>query len=133
MGLRERRSWAAVPLGIRGQRSGDDGGGIDLDILGKFGQTYPMCEKGIELLRDDSNPKTIEQALRQLHYAVTAKALDAIHHQLIMLQAVGDVTHISVVVPIIVTTAELWRLKPGTTVESIRDASEIVEWYETRS
>jgi hypothetical protein len=100
---------------------------IDRDSLGKFGQSYPMCEKGIELLRDDANPKSIEQALRQLRYAVTAKALDAIRHQLIMSKTDGAATHIFVIVPIIVTTAELWRLRPGTTVESIRYASEIVE------
>ena len=86
-----------------------------------------MCEKGIELLQDDSNPKTIEQAWRQLRYAVTAKVLDSIKHQLIMLRSVGDDTHIFVIVPIIVTTAELWRLRSGTTVENIRKAREIVE------
>jgi hypothetical protein len=100
---------------------------LDRDNLGKFGQSYPMCQKGIELLPENTNPKSIEQAVRQLPYAVTAKTIDAIQHQLVMLETVGDAAHIFVIVPIIVTTAELWRLRPGMTVEIIRNATEIDE------
>jgi hypothetical protein len=39
---------------------------LDRSVLEKFEDTYPLCARGIELLPDDSNPKTIEQAVQQL-------------------------------------------------------------------
>jgi hypothetical protein len=95
---------------------------LDRGILEKFEQTYPLCARGIELLPEDANPKTIEQAVQQLRYAVVAKAIDAIDWQLFW----GDIpTPMFVIIPIIVTTAELWRLKVGVTVEDIRGADEV--------
>ena len=88
-----------------------------------FRTQYPLCGKGIELLPEDTNPKTIEQAVQQLRHAVVAKALDALVHQVDDL--LGAPTPLFVIVPIIVTTAELWRLKPGTTVEDVRGADDI--------
>jgi|SRR5438477_1426406 len=95
---------------------------LDRSVLEKFENTYPLCARGIELLPEDANPKTIEQAVQQLRYAVVAKAIDAIEWQLIPW---GDTTPMHVIIPVIVTTAELWRLKVGMTVEDIRGAEEI--------
>jgi hypothetical protein len=97
---------------------------FDRSILEKFEQTYPLCARGIELLPDDANPKTIEQAVQQLRYGVVAKAVDAIDWQIFM-SDVDSRTPMYVIIPIIVTTAELWRLRVGTTVEDIRNAEEI--------
>jgi hypothetical protein len=96
---------------------------LDRSILAKFEDKYPLCAKGIELLPDDANPKTIEQAIQQLRYAVVAKAMEAIDHQLVT--PTTSTMPIWVIVPIIVTTAELWRLKVGTTVEDVRNAEDI--------
>ena len=96
---------------------------LNQDSFSKWDKYYPLCGKGIELLPEDSNPKTIEQAVQQLCYGVVAKAIDALRHQADEL--LGCPTPIFVIVPIIVTTAELWRLKVGTTVEDIRNAKEI--------
>lgn len=90
-----------------------------------FRGEYALCGKGIELLPGEANPKTIEQAVQQLRHAVVAKASDAIVHQVDGL--LGQPTPLFVIVPIIVTTAELWRLKPGCTVEDVRGAGEIGE------
>ena len=96
---------------------------LDREYLSKVGGFYPLCGKCIEILPDDANPKTIEQAVQQLRYAVVAKAIDYLKHQVDEL--LGKPTPIIVIVPIIVTTAELWRLNVGTTVEDIRAAKEI--------
>lgn len=50
-------------------------------------------------------------------------AIDTMEWQLIPWE--DDTTKMSVIIPIIVTTAELWRLKVGMTVEDIRSAEEI--------
>jgi hypothetical protein len=97
---------------------------LDRSILEKFEDTYPVCARGIELLPDDANPKTIEQAVQQLRYAVVARAIDALDWQRIPWTD-DEKTPIYVIIPIIVTTAELWRLKVGMTVEDIRSAEEI--------
>jgi hypothetical protein len=96
---------------------------VNREVLGRFRDNYPLCRKGIELLPEDANPKSIEQAVRQLRHAVVAKTLDALQHQVDGL--LGTPTPIFVIVPIIVTTAELWRLKNGTTLEQVRSADEI--------
>ncbi len=49
---------------------------LDRSVLEKFRSKYPLCAKGIELLPEDTNPKTIEQAVQQLRYAVVALAMD---------------------------------------------------------
>lgn len=97
--------------------------------LGSFRSNYPLCTKGIEILPDNANPKTIEEAVQQLRYAVVAKSLDALQHQIDEL--LGKPTPIFIIVPIIVTTSELWRLKPGVTVDDVRAADQIEEIADT--
>ena len=96
---------------------------LDRSVLEKFESKYPLCAKGIELLPEDTNPKTIEQAVQQLRYAVVALAMDAIDDQLFY--APDMTVPIWIIVPIVVTTAELWRLKLGMTVEDVRKAEDI--------
>jgi hypothetical protein len=99
---------------------------LDREAYTKFEDKYPLCEKGIELLPEDANPKTIEQAVRQLRYAVVANTVSAFSAQ-----RSGALNNpgvpIFVIVPIVVTTAELWRLRTGTTVEDVRRAEGIGE------
>jgi hypothetical protein len=99
---------------------------LDRRVLTRFEDKYPLCAKGIELLPEDANPKTIEQAIQQLRYAVVAKALDSIDDQLF-----HDPTFMTipiwVIIPIIVTTAELWRLRVGTKIEDVRNAKDITD------
>jgi len=97
---------------------------INVSALNKFHEHYPLCGKGIELLPDDANPKTIEQAVQQLRYAVVAKAIENISYLSIPW---SDQVTLVVIVPIIVTTAQLWRLKVGVTIEEIRKAEELSE------
>lgn len=103
---------------------------LNMSFLDDVSGSYPLCTKGIELLRDNSNPKAIQEAVQQLRYGVTARAIDAINHQITLVNhpiGIGDPTPIFIILPIIVTTAELWRLKPGTTVDDVRKADEITD------
>jgi len=109
---------------ITGRRS------INIDKLDSFSRKYDLCGKGIEIFENDANPKTIEQCIQQLSYASIEQALDALIHQVDDL--LGTPTPIFVIVPIIVTTAELWRLNSGVTVEDIRRANELYEVAEQR-
>ena len=92
-------------------------------ILGRFESKYPLCSKGIELLPRDANPKAIEQAIQQLRYAVVARSIECIDDQLFYSPKMT--VPIWVIIPIIVTTASLWRLKVGTSLEDARNAEDI--------
>jgi hypothetical protein len=103
---------------------------LNKSLLNEVSNSYPLCGKGIELLTDNSNPKTIQEAVQQLRYAVIARGVDAISHQISLIKYpinLNEPPPIFVICPIVVTTAELWRLKPGTTVEDVRKAAEISE------
>jgi hypothetical protein len=87
-------------------------------------QLAPCCSKGVELTKDGSNDKTITQALLQLAYALAPQVADAIEHQIF--RYLGE-DFIFYHVPIIVTTATLFRLRDDVTLNAIRGASQIEE------
>ena len=98
--------------------------GLNWGAYNPASMTNVICGKGIELYENgEINTKTIRQAISQLQYSLVAKARDCMWQQID--DIFGDPGQIFVLVPWIVTTAELWRLKPGTTVERIREESEL--------
>ncbi|WP_148662273.1 hypothetical protein [Paraburkholderia phytofirmans] len=84
----------------------------------------PACSKAVELLPDGPNEKTVVQALNQLAYAIAPKIVSAMDHQINRL-LVQD--HIFYHVPVIATTAELFRLNDGVRIQQIRDANDLEE------
>lgn len=74
----------------------------------------PACSKGVELAGDDRNQKSINQALSQLAYAMAPKIADAIEHQVGRF-LVYD--HIFFHIPIVVTTAKLFRINSGVNIK----------------
>jgi hypothetical protein len=98
---------------------------INHSYINKFSEGYPLCGKGVELINNDANPKSIEQAIQQLKYALVEETADMLIHQTDDL--LGTKPPVFVAVPIIVTTAEIWRLNPKTTIEMIRSATELHE------
>lgn len=84
----------------------------------------PACSKGIELGTSGDNDKSINQAVAQLAYAFALKIGDAIEHQVQRL-LVRDVIFYHV--PIIVTTANLFRLREDASVGDIEAANVIEE------
>lgn len=102
---------------------------LDEEILEKFEDKYPLCGKGIELMPEDTNPKSIEQAIQQLRYAVISKLMGGLSYQAGMTD--DNRRPIFVIVPIIVTTGALWRMKVGSTVEEVRNAKDLSEVAES--
>jgi hypothetical protein len=100
-----------------------DGHRVDRSYIETFSNVYKFCSRGCEITPKERNLVTIEQAVCQLKYAVPNLVADAIEHQLGHL--LGPVAAIFVITSIIVTTAELWCLNPGSTIESIRSADNL--------
>jgi hypothetical protein len=82
----------------------------------------PCCSKGIEITNDGANEKSIDQALAQLAFAFAPKVADACEHQVMRLLG-GEIIFYHV--PVIVTTAELFRLKDEVSIETIRAAKSL--------
>jgi hypothetical protein len=93
----------------------------------------PLCSKGIEVNSNGQNPKSIEQAIAQLSYAICDKVISAMNDQLdalaeIELSPKGEIESNLFIyhhIPIILTTANLFRLKKNATIETIKNADEI--------
>lgn len=85
----------------------------------------PLCSKGIELTTDGPNPKTITQAISQLSYALADKVTNAVLHQTdeVLSGHFASTTFYSV--PIIVTTAALYRLREDVDIQTIKASQEI--------
>lgn len=96
---------------------------IDTEHFNYFAKKYKLCKKGVELLENDVNNKTIEQCIQQLRYGMINDLVDSLVHQSDKL--LGPISPIFILLPIIITTAELWRIRPGITIQNIREASEL--------
>ena len=72
---------------------------LDKDMPNKFASKYPLCSKGIEILKDGANPKSIEQSVQQLRFGSASKVADCIENQVMGL--LGEKAPIFVLVPII--------------------------------
>lgn len=81
----------------------------------------PLCGKGIEILSNNFNPKSISQAISQLSYAFSGKLIDGFESQF------HNVNQISLHIPIIVTTAELYRIKDGLTINELKNSQSLDE------
>lgn len=84
----------------------------------------PLCVKGIEICSTGPNPKTIDQAISQVSYALVDKVISAMEKQLKFEKEELFIYHH---VPVIVTTANLFRLNRNVTIESIKQANNIQE------
>ena len=93
---------------------------INTSQYSRLAEKFKLCKKGIEIYENDLNNKTIEQSLNQLRYGVINKVLDSLLHQVDKL--LGPISPIFVILPIIVTTAELWRRNDDVTIQNIREA-----------
>lgn len=87
-------------------------------------QLAQLCSKGVEVTTSGDNEKTITQAISQLCYAFAPKIVNSIEHQIKKL-LVDD--YIFYHVPVIATTAELYRLKDDVDIDIIKSASNLEE------
>lgn len=96
-----------------------------VDITFPYKVSYPIelapaCSKGIEITSRGNNEKSITQAIHQLSYAFAPKITSSIEHQVYNLLAHE---HIFYHIPIIVTTAQLYRVKDDIDIENVKKAS----------
>ena len=96
---------------------------ISFEHRGTFPRTLaPCCSKGVELTTEGANDQAIVHAISQLAFGFVSHVADAIEHQVFRLLA-GD--FIFYHVPMVVTTARLYRLNDDVTNDRIRTASEV--------
>lgn len=98
----------------------------------KFPFKYPelppigkACLKGIEITSDGQNPKTITQAVNQLSYAMAEMVVEDMISQIEEHLATSEMIFYNV--PIIVTTANLFRLNENVTIEMIKETDKLSE------
>jgi hypothetical protein len=84
----------------------------------------PACSKGVELFPDGPSEAGISEAISQLAYAFGAQLADAVRHQ-----AFGMIPGISIYchIPIIVTTAPMFRMREDASIATIKAANDIEE------
>ncbi len=83
----------------------------------------PLCSKGIELCSTGQNPKSITQAISQLCFGMIDKVIEGMKKQL---DESEDVEHLVFHhIPIIVTTANLYRLRKDITISDIKESDKI--------
>jgi len=83
----------------------------------------PLCGKGIELTSSGQNPKTITQAVSQLSYAMAEQFLSCMEYQIEKL--IPETIFYNI--PVIVTTANLIRLRENITIDEIKRSKAITE------
>lgn len=83
----------------------------------------PICAKGIEITTDGQNPKSITQAINQLSYGMARSMVDGFNVHLESNDGMENVIFYQI--PIIVTTANLYRLKKDISISEIRNSSKI--------
>jgi len=81
-----------------------------------------LCGKGVELTTNGTNEKTIRRGVRQLVYALPEQITSAIEHQMYDLLA-GEFIFLHV--PVLVTTAQLYRIEEGISIKDIRESKNI--------
>ena len=91
----------------------------------KTDNKIPYCYKGIELHAQDSNPQSIKRAFHQLTYASPVLASEIIFDQLDEIH--DEDLHIGFIVPVIVTTAQLYVFKSGLDISSFKNAKDLDE------
>lgn len=85
----------------------------------------PLCSKGIEITPNSNNEKSITQAIYQLSYAFAPKIAESIEHQ--VYELLGGIEHIFYHIPIILTTAKLFRIKEDIAIPDIKQTDDINE------
>ena len=91
----------------------------------EYEQFAPLCGKGIEINSNGQNPKSITQAINQISYGMAEKVISGMEHQIEKLLATSEVIFYGI--PIIVTTANLYRLKENVTIKEIKNSNQIIE------
>lgn len=83
----------------------------------------PLCLKGVEISNGGKNTKSINQAISQLSFAMADIVISDMKYQL----SGGHNNTLFLNIPIIITTANLYRMNEGTTINDIKASNSIEE------
>lgn len=127
---KEGTRWIFIPdqdeASLRGLPTLDqitDGIKLDWQQFDHLSGRYVFAAKGCEVFGTDRNTQSIEKAVHQLRYAIPNGIRDALEHQIDHL--LGPRNPVWTILPIIVTTAELWCLREGSTIDTIKSSSDL--------
>lgn len=93
------------------------------DIFQNMSFFAPLCLKGVEISNDGKNTKTINQAISQLSYAMSGMIVSDMKHQI----SGGHKNTLWFNIPIIATTANIYRMKNCITIKDIKSSESIEE------
>ncbi len=96
-------------------------------LLDSFYSISDLCYKGIEVSEKDSNSESIKKAVYQIRYAMPDLIYEEVSSQIRLKLSNSKYNFPAVLIRLIVTTAELWQIKSGTSLEDFKSANEIDE------
>ena len=98
---------------------------LNRDIVEDFEDEYEVCGRGTEIYGNGQvNRKSIPTALNQVRYAFSRKVAQTINLEVFHYKNTDAESSMTVLVPIVVTNSNLWRVKPGMDTTAIRQADE---------
>lgn len=100
-----------------------DGPKINREYLNSFSKYYDLASRGIEILDKNHNPKGIREGIDQLRFGIVDLVGSALLHQIN--KSLGGKVPIWSIVPILLTTADLWITNPGFSMKKIRETENI--------
>jgi hypothetical protein len=96
---------------------------IEGNQINKFSSNYALCGKGIEVQTKSTNPEGIRKGISQLKHGLAHEIIDCLRHQLY--KWLGNEENCFVLIPILLTSAEIWRLKDKSSLNDIKKANNI--------
>ncbi|MEP1305737.1 MAG: hypothetical protein ABJK11_13415 [Balneola sp.] len=97
---------------------------FDTDEIFNFDSELEYCTKGVELHSTGSNPQAIKRAINQLSYSIAHLAARNIKS---LSYSQSSLDPISIISPILVTTADLFVLNREVSLESIKHSNDLEE------
>jgi hypothetical protein len=82
---------------------------------------FPLCFKGVELLQSDATAQNIERGRLQLRYGAPRLAIHLYETQMMIFH--DDELHVEFICPVLVTTAQLFVLKKGLSLNDFRNVT----------
>jgi len=96
---------------------------FDKRPLWKLANQFPICFKGVELYSKDATAQNIERGRSQLRYGTPHLAIHLSESQ--MMNFHDEDLHLEFICPILVTTADLFVLKYGLSLNDFQNVNEL--------
>lgn len=98
---------------------------FDKRPIWNLAKRFPLCFKGVELHQSDATAQNIERGRSQLRYGTPRLAIHLSETQMMTMH--NEDLHLEFICPVLVTTAELFVLKKGLSLNDFRNVGELSE------